>query len=44
LPARSFGSAIPAASFTKMAAWRKMRDGNTGMAMNGRSAENSETA
>ena len=43
LPIRSFGVAMPALAFTKIAAWRNMREGKTGMATKGRSAENSET-
>ena len=42
-PARSSGRWIPLAAFTKMQECRKKREGNTGMAMNGRSGRNSDT-
>lgn len=42
-PMRSFASEMPQPAFTKIQEWRNIRDGKTGMAMNGRAGVNSET-
>ena len=42
LPFRSAGSRMPLFAETKMHEWRKKRDGNTGMAMNGGLSECSD--